>query len=332
MATTAPNSTPQPQNEAFQPGGSLSELLDRLEVRAGKIGMNSPEQSFELLAGLDAAREKLNRLEGATSRKIAESQFADITARLQSEAARFLKDLGGAGALRAAREERQPPAENWWWYLDTLQDRRRKSGLRRAAFTLFGLAFGVALAALIYNLFFAPDPATVARYEAETRARDLMMQGNLAEALAQVESGLASAPQDPALLTLKGVILQQQGQDDPAQTVLAEAEKNAASQEEFFNMLGQAYLLVGRHEDALASAQEMLRVNPQSPQAYMLIGQIHEATHLYALAFDDYTKAYDLADAQNQTQLAGLARVKMAMVLQLMNSPAYITPTASSAP
>ena len=62
----------------------------------------------------------------------------------------------------------------------------------------------------------------------------------------------------------------------------------------------------------------MLKENPQSAQAYILIGQTQEVQRQYSQAFDSYTRAYDLADAQKQTQLAGLARVKMAMVMQLM--------------
>ena len=321
------SSAPEPQSESqnqlitFMPGSTVSEMLDRLEVLAGKIGMNSADQSIELLCGLDAARERINRLEGTTSRKVVESQFADITARLRSEPANFLKDLGGAPVLDSLRQQRQPSQQNWWWYLDQQQAQTRKSGLRKLGFSLVGITVGVLLAALVYNLFLAPDPATVARYQAENAARDFMTAGQLDEALAEVETGLVAVPGDPSLLVLKGVILEQRGQEQLAQQVLLVAKQHAGSREEFFQMLGQAYLMVSRYEDALTAADDMLKENPQSAQAYLLIGQVQEVQRQYSKAFDSYTRAYDLADAQEQTQLAGLARVKMAMVLQLMNAP-----------
>ena len=312
------NRSGNPVSETWMPGSTVSEMLDHLEVLAGKVGMNSAEQSLELLRGLDVVSERINRLEGATSRKVVESQFEDITARLQSDSAALLKDLGGKLALRTLREQYQPAEQHWWWYLDERQVQLRQAGLRKLGLAILGSVFGLVLAVLVYNLFLAPDPATVARYEAETSARELMSMGQLDEALARIDKGLQAVPDDPSLLILQGVIFEQQQETEKARQVLAKAEQQTVRREEYFQMLGQAYLAVERYEDALTSADGMLKENPQSAQAYILIGQTQEVQRQYSQAFDSYTRAYDLADAQKQTQLAGLARVKMAMVMQLM--------------
>jgi len=327
MTPTEPLSQAEPKDETLSIGGSVIQLLDRLEVLVGKLGMNSPEQSQEFLKGLDEVQEKILQLEGKISRKTADGQFEGILVKLRKGARRFVKDVGGAAALKSLREESKPPVENWWWYLDELLEKARRASLRRGGFGLLGIVLGLVIMVVIYNLFLAPDPATMARYQSEQKTRDELAQGNLSEALAQAEKGLQSAPSDPVLLILKGVILEEQGNTEQAQQVMVDAEKYAKSREDFLYSRGQAYLLSGGLDKAASDVDLIIRLNPESAQAYMLSGQINEQKKEYSRAFDDYGRAYDLADAHNQSQLAATARVHMADMLQYMVNTAQPTLT-----
>ena len=69
------------------------------------------------------------------------------------------------------------------------------------------LAAVILVVVVAYQLFFKPDPITIAVMNASQNAQQSMSEGNQAQALADVEKGLAVSPQDPELLVLKGCIL-----------------------------------------------------------------------------------------------------------------------------
>lgn len=319
--------TPGSKNNNITLGGAISETLDRLEVLVGKIGMNTPEQSIQILTGLDSALENISHLEGKISHKTAESQFEDICSQLHSHSRQFIKDLGGTSVLRENRNRVQPPTDHWWWYLDELIEKARKARLRHALFGLIGVVLALGLVILVYNLFLAPDPVTVAIYSSEQSTRDLMMQGDLDGALIAVDKGLEVAPSEGSLLTLKAIIFEEQKKSELSTQIMDKAAKSFSSVEEFLQTRGQAYMLIGRYEKALADVDEILRMNPQSAEAYLLSGQIYELKQDYSKAFEDFGMAFDLADAQNKSHLAGIARIRMASMLEFMGNPQIPTLT-----
>jgi hypothetical protein len=67
-------------------------------------------------------------------------------------------------------------------------------------------------------------------------------------------------------------------------------------------------------------------------EAYLLAGQVHEMLGLFREALADYEQAYRAADASEHLELAAMARMRTAMLMQMMNNPAFSTtpqPTAS---
>lgn len=307
---------------AFQPGnfwqGTLSDELDRIETLVGRVGMNSKEQSREILSRLDEVYPEIQNLENETSRKTAEGQLAGISGHLHSEAGQFVRDLGGAAALKNLRTERQPSQDQWWWYLDEYLDQRRKASLRRSLFVMGGLALALVILAVLYEAFLAPDPAVSARYGHEQLARDYLLNNDLDQALSEAEQGLTYAPQDPALLILKGVILEKQGETEEALQVMEAGEQYSATREDFLLTRGEAYSLANQPEKALADVEELLMANPDMPQAYLLAGQAYEVLGDYLKALEEYDKAFDAAEATDQSELAAIARTRTAMIMQLV--------------
>jgi predicted Zn-dependent protease len=173
----------------------------------------------------------------------------------------------------------------------------------------------LALGAL-YNRFLAPDPATRERLRHEQAADSLTMDGNLDGALGEVEQALGYAPGDPALLALKGVLQQELGQPAAAQEAFAASEKAAGSREAFLITRAQMYLRVSDGKAMLADAQEVIVANPQSAPGYLLLGQADQMLGKDQDAITAYEKAGSLADAQNNPQLAAIARMNLATLLQ----------------
>jgi tetratricopeptide (TPR) repeat protein len=314
------------------PFETIGDSLDRVEIIAGKIGMIPTEQAFELLRGMDSVYTRMQGMEpGNPSLKIYQAQFDAISGKIRKEANRFLRDLGGAQALRQAREELKPPEDHWWWYLDDWLAANRRASVKRWLIIAGLVLAGIAIFGAVYNRFLAPDPNETARYSLEQNARDLMMKGDLQGALDQVNQGLQIPPADPTLLVLKGVILDSMGQADQAEQTFKQARTAVNNTEGFYLERGQDYVQAGKVLKALADAQAAIQANPNSGSAYLLLGQVNEMQQKYQDAMDAYNKAYEVADKTNQTEIAALSRMRLAMLMQSMNSQMpgaqQVTPT-----
>ncbi len=313
--------------------GTIGDELDRLEVWAGKIGMNSREQAYALLRGLDNAYRGMQAIENEQSRKVAEAQFNGIIAKMQHEAGLMLRDLGGRASIIEERNRVQPSAEQSWWFLDEYLDGVRKRALRRLLLTGGIIVAALAILAVVYQLFLAPDPEVAARYGRMQAAQDALMEGDFEQGLADVEQGLAVAPGDPELLTLKGVLQQMLGRADEAKATYAEAAGQFERAEDFYVTRGQMYVMASQPELALADSQEAIRRNADLAQAYLLAGQANEMLGMFQAALDDYDRAYTTAEATENLQLAAMARMRTAMLMQMMGSQSLPTlPVATEAP
>ena len=62
------------------------------------------------------------------------------------------------------------------------------------------------------------------------------------------------------------------------------------------------------------------KINPQSAQAYLVLGQSNEMMAKYPEAMEYYDKAYENAEKSGQTELAAITRMRKAMIMQMMNN------------
>jgi Tfp pilus assembly protein PilF len=314
---------------------TISDVLDRLEITVTRIGQLTAEQSFTFLRELDAVYERMQALEPANpSRKIADAQLANILAKLNQQAPRFLRDLGGAQALQRARAEGNPPREHAWWYLDQDLDRKHKAAARRLLVTAGVAVLLIAALAVLYNRYLAPDPRDMARYSHLESASQQLRNGDMQRALVEINQGLEIAPLDPELLILKGVVQEQLGQNAQAAQSFAAAQKGFAAPEEFYLTRGQAYMNSNQAEKALADTNAAIQANPQFAGAYLLRGQVYELQKKYQAAMADYNQAFTVADKAGQPELAAIARVRVAYLTQTMNVEGLpgLSPTSTPAP
>lgn len=318
----------QQQNTSKILPPTIAEELDRLEVIAGKGGLNAQESAYTLLNGLDAAYREINRLaDGSPSRRIAETQFNTIISKMQSEAPQFLRDLGGPQTLQQARGRVQPPADHSWWYLDELVAARRKNRFTRFLLTVAGVGAVLLVLIFVYNRFFAPDPQFVAVYGHEQSARDMLMEDDLESALSEVEQGLAIDPQQVSLLLMKGVITEAKGQTAVAEEAFESARRILNRDVDFYIARGQTYSYTNQPEKALADAQSALALDPQNGQAFLLAGNTYQSMRKRVEALDAYEKAYDAAEARGEIELAALARAQMAFLMQSGGAADFAIPT-----
>jgi len=307
---------------AQTPAEELRQILTRLEGQVGQIGCGEEGAAVETLDLLDEAVALISRITTAGGDLAAENtRFNTITRQLDKKKVAFLKEVGGAEALRQLRATRVPEADHWWWYADVRlgEERRlhRTHILQRAGIAAVVLIILTGL----YMLFLAPDEATRERFRHEHDAEQALIDGNPAAAVIEADLALSWAPDDDELLILKGIALELQGETEQAQALYDRAQVLLGETEAFLASRAQTYMLAGRSDLALADAQRIVELDPDSALGYFILGNANASLGNYYEAADDYERASELADAAGQTELQGMARVQLANLTMLMQAP-----------
>jgi len=293
--------------------------LDELEARIGRLGYGLGDEALTIPALFDTVSTSLASFQAkGQAMRAEEARLETVSARFNRKAVVFLREIGGAGTLRDARRTYQPQPEHWWWYVDQLLAERRRKQTRRLLRLVAGVVAVLALLFALYQRFLAPDPLTRERLRHQHTAENLVLQGDIAGALSEVEQALAVAPGDPNLLIFKAVLEQELGQSMTAEETFAAAEAAFGDREAFFLARAQAYLLLDQAEAALADARSVVELNPESATGYVLLGRAYERLEDYRGAIFAYEQAIKLAEEQGDYQMAGATRVNMGILMQRM--------------
>ncbi len=313
---------------------ALRNGLDRLENLVGIIQRRDAAEIREIPGLLDQSLDLLTQLKtGGGQWNAEEARLRTIHAQLDRQAGIVVKKLGGSAGFAAQRAqfpEPPDPEARWWWYLDELVTARRRALLRKIAIGVGVVAVLLIVAALVYQRFFAPDPATLARYQHQSNAETLADHGDLAGALAEIELGLDFGPTDPTLLALKAAIQDTLGDLPASEETLAALQAAVEQDAERYSVaLGQAYLRLGNPDRTIQEIEALLAVQPDSAYAYYVLATAQETKGDSFSAIESYSTAANLAAEANDTQLEAMARMAMAYANQhiLMPSMGTATPT-----
>ncbi len=320
--------------QAQTPAEELRYVLGRLEAEIGKLGYPGQDRPVEVLTMLDRASELLETITQHGGDLAAErGRFDTITQQFRRKGGAFVRQIGGAEALRDLRAEQKPPEVHWWWYTDERLASERKAQLRKTLRTMGILAVVIAALSGLYALFLQPDKATRERALHEQRAETALAQGDLPLALSQTEQALTYAPQDPNLEVTRGAVLELMGRQDEAGQVFAqtrlafESDPNAGGLEAFYSARAQVYLMAGAADRALADTQAMVSLNPDSAMGYFQMGNVNATLGNVVEASQEYQKAGELASASGQIQLEAMARIQLANLTLMLSGPQIGTPT-----
>ena len=319
--------------EKFAKYETLSESLDRLGALMGRLEQGMEISHPEVLLQLDEINARMKLLEGEGKKVVAESaQYEYIAATLRKNAGKFIRGIGGEFAMAAARQKANPPADHWWWYLDQYILQQRRTTLRKFLVGASIVVVAVLILSAIYNRFLAPDPATQARISHTMLSDTKISQGDFAGALSEINQALNYSPEDTDLLITKGVLLQKLGNKEDANRIFTQVEDLLKNQETFFTNRSLVYLRVGDSQSALIDAQEALKINPKSPEAYFQMAKALENLNQISKAIDAYQTASSLASDQGKSELEAVIRMNLGGAMQKGGMPGDIsgvTPTAS---
>jgi tetratricopeptide (TPR) repeat protein len=316
---------------AQTPAEELRHILTRLEGHVGQIGFGEKAAAAEILDLLDQAEALIKQISATGGDLAAENtRFNTITRQFDKKKAAFLKEIGGAEALQQLRATREREEDHWWWYADLrlAEERRlhRTHVLRRVGIATLVLTILTSL----YMLFLAPDEATREHFRHEHAAEQALIAGNPAAALIEADMALSYAPDDEELLILKGMALELQGKTEQAQVLYDRAQVLLGETEAFLASRAQTYMLADRSDLALADAQHIVELDPDSALGHFILGNTNASLGNYYEAAANYERASELADAAGQTELQGLARIQLGNITMMMQAPDLGTDTQPS--
>lgn len=296
--------------------------LSRLGNLVGQLGYGLGDTALEIPPLLDQIVERLEQLHAeGISLPGEEAQLETAQAELRRKLNVLLREAGGASKWEQARRARQPAPDLWWWFPDRIVADERKAAMRRA---LQGMALVAVVLGVVYGVyvkFLAPDPAFSSGYMHEKRAQTQAQRGNLTGALAEIEQAIAVWPGNPEWLVLKGVLQQALGQTAAAEVTFAAAQPLFNSPSAFLLARAQNWMAINSLAAALADAQAAVALEPDSALGNLILAQAYEQAGKYREALDAYQLASDLADVQQQPQIAVMARTNIGMLSQRLMFP-----------
>lgn len=327
MAETKSEKLPEIQlrTQTQKPETRLEELrmiLKDLEKHITRLSEISPEAALMIPQSFDKADDLLNDLQSrGTSLASEMGQIKTLSAQFSKVKAAFIHKIGGPEQLEKIRQIRQPSEDRWWWFIDkTLAEETKRRTIR--ALGILGLICVLFLiAALVYNRFFAPDPAFQASYGHQQQAENALIEGELESALEEVQNALTYTPEEPDLYVLKGVILEALGQEDASKASYDRALLRYELPEYFYNQRTLLYLMIGEPLLALEDTQTAIKINPDSAIPYLYQGQAYENLGDISNAIQSYEKADILAQLTDNTQLQAIIRINLSNVYQRISLP-----------
>ncbi len=300
----------------------LRQLLDRLEAKIGLIRRGLGGEAIEVLTWLDQTQDLLVDLTAKGGDFTAEMvRHRTILAQFEHKAALFLKEIGGAEALAEARKAANPAADHWWWTIDAIVAKARADRLRRLVrVTALGGSLLV-IAFVAYRLFFAPDPATLARLAHQSAANDLALQGDYAGALDEIAQALAYAPDDSELLITQGALHTILEDEEAAQAAFDAARVVEPGEVDFLLIRAQVYAGLQQPEQVLLDAQAAVDLDPESARGYYFMAVASDALGDTSAALTYLELTGELARQAGNIELEALSRIYMSDVLQRSFSP-----------
>jgi tetratricopeptide (TPR) repeat protein len=231
----------------------VRETLEKLEYAIARLDECSREETLEIPVLFDRAVSGFEKLEqSGASFSSEKGVFETVSAQFRRKLNVFLNKLDGGDELRQFRQTHNPSQDRWWWYADQIvAAHQRKTTLR------WGRNIGIAaiiifIVIVVYQRFFAPDPAISASVGHQQQAEMLLANLEFEAAYQEVQNALSYTPKQFDLLILKGVLEEILEKTDQSLETYSFAKEQLESHAVFYTQRGVYYLMAGLPERAIA--------------------------------------------------------------------------------
>ena len=313
------------------PANQLRTALDDAEKNVLRL---RPDQVESFLSGLDRLEEQFQALEAGGLDLLGErTRQHSLVSRLHGQPQLVIKPAAQVGGLAALRQK-NPSASADWWHLDVVEAEQRRRLMRRL-FTSLGVIVGVILAIyIVLTYVFPPDPNAVLSSGATGQLPDLIARSEWEVADTLIAQTLAQMTVDDVELFIwQSVVAAHFERQKEADDAFAQAKAlvPADRQAVFWSTVGNVRMAAADLAGARAAAAEALAIDPDEAQAYFVLASLAEIEGDVRAAIDAFEKAFELAADENP-QLAVIARVRMGMLMQGALPAGPVTTTAPAGP
>ncbi len=233
---------------------------------------------------------------------------------IRRQAGVFNRELVGSGGMEAARQQRRPPDSYWWWFVDI----EHAKLMRKSAIKYGSIIVGIMLVLVLVNALmthkFGGTKAQQAAQEHTSTAERLIQLGDYAGAIAEYEAANAVSPDANSYVWLAVLYDVQGDKQRSADAVKAALELNSDGRA-VYNTLADGYIMVGKVDEAEASALKALALDNYYARTWLSLGTVAEARGDSQAAIKLYDEAGRLANEQGNDALYVLARVRMGMLM-----------------
>ncbi len=305
------------QQKINSPADRLRAELKLLEDRAVALPKKDKDAIVDYLAHLDTTQKlfaHLQKIEGSNT-AAEQSRWDTVQKHFFRRAKIFYHILGGKSALRALRPEDARPDSHPWWFLDDFVAAQRAKA-RKRAFIISGVTGGiVAVLIILFNTLLKPNPTVIAKTRHFDAALEALTQNQgYAAALNEIDQALAAMPNDTDSLVFKGELLLKLGRNAEAESVFSQAEALASTPDAISLARGSILFQMGDVDGSLVQTQRVLKINPNSAEGWFLAGQIYLQQKKNGDAYDAFSRAADLAFAQENDSLYTIAKMNMVYI------------------
>jgi tetratricopeptide (TPR) repeat protein len=307
------------RQQKLSPGDEIRAGLSQLETQLAQAKTLSRAEAVELLKAFDRTYDLLAEYARQTPNPYPAEMSRFETAKHTAErhASDLLRAIGGAQALQEERQPVSPEPERSWWNIDGIVEEKRKTLQKRIGRGAAVAAAVIVIVVGVYKAFLEPPESVKQTVSHSYQADDLIFEGDLEGALDEVEIALSYSPDSLELLVKKGVLLEALGK---------QVREASVDEESFLIERGFAYLSLQKPEAALADAEAVLAINPESAQGLFIAGACYETLGDITSALDAYEKAAAAAEKEGDFTMVATIRMRTA---SLLDSGPIIEPTAT---
>jgi len=294
--------------------GQMRQQLQRAEDDCANLAGREPAFIAAYLAQLDGIQATLAELgrPGRLNVTPEKLRFQTVQRQMFKQAGPILRRLGGAKGLHHHRPETAQAAEQPWWFLDQYLAERRRRLWKDAGSGLVMLALLGLVVVLVYNRFIRPDKDIEAHAELYLQAfHSVSREADYEAALVAIEEALGHQPDEAESWLLKGIILDELDRSEEAEVAYAQAQALIPAPEQISYLRSRLQLELGQPERAARLAQEAIALNPEYPEAWLMLGLAYEAQEQFNQAHNAMQTAVELADAQGNEALKVMIRINM---------------------
>ncbi len=294
-----------------------AQIRDRIRTLEIGVANLADHDLFDLLSlRTQVEREVQEQQDAGLDMRAERTRLETVDNILDRRSGEIVRRAARQGGLERARQRQRPPADHWWWYLDEAVAERQRSTAIRISAGVIGAIVLVLLANYLLNTFFGLDPIEREAYGHTTAAEQMLFRGDYAEAITRYEQALEVKPDLAEAWVALGVLYDLEGRSDESAEAFATAEDLIQDRVRFVLVLARNYEMVGALEEALTYAQEGVELAPQSAEAILIRGGIHDSRGERAEALVDFERASELAQENGEDALYVLARTRMGMLMQ----------------